>query len=91
MRIIFLSKKKEEKHMRTIEKFTHMAIENYDFELGEDGMELMADFFGLKGLLYGKAMCEKRLEELQDKLMEIRQKGAKHEHDMDSNNNIGTW
>ena len=31
MRIIFLSKKKEEKHMRTIEKFTHIAIVNGKF------------------------------------------------------------
>lgn len=75
MRIIFISKKQEEKHMRTIEKFTHMALENCDFELGEDGVELMGDIFGIKGLLFGKAMCEKRLEELQDKLKEIRQKG----------------
>ena len=77
MKIIFLSKKKEEKHMRTIEKFTHMACKNGDFELGEDGADLMADIIGLKGLLFGKAMCEKRLEELRDKsLKEIRQKGV---------------
>lgn len=77
MRIIFLSKKKEEKHMRTIEKFTHMALANNDFELGEDGVDLMDDIFGLKGLLFGKAVCEKRLEELRDELLkEIRQKGA---------------
>lgn len=69
MRIIFLSKKKEEKHMRTIEKFVHMAIVNGDFELSEDGVDLMADIFGLKGLFFGKAMCEKRLEELQDELL----------------------
>lgn len=62
MRIIFLSKKKEEKHMRTIEKFTNMAFANGDFELGEDGVELMGDIFGIKGLLFGKAMCNKRLE-----------------------------
>lgn len=71
MRIIFLSKKKEEKHMRTIEKLVHMACVNCDYELGEDGTELMGDVFGLKGLLYGKAMCEKRLEKLQDELKEI--------------------
>lgn len=69
MRIIFLSKKKEEKHMRTIEKFTHMALVNGDFELGEDGVELMGDIFGIKGLLFGKALCEKRLEELRDELL----------------------
>ena len=69
MRIIFLSKKKEEKHMRTIEKFTHMALENYDFELCEDGTELMGDIFGLKGLFFGKAMCEKRLEEIREKII----------------------
>lgn len=79
MKIIFLSKKKEEKHMRTIEKLTHMAIANGDFELGEDGVELMGDVFGIKGLLFGKAMCEKRLEELRDELLkEIRQKGARN-------------
>lgn len=73
MRILFLSKKKEEKHMQTIEKFTHMAMANGDFELGEDGVDLMGDLFGLKGLLFGKAMCEKRLEELRDELLkEIR-------------------
>lgn len=71
MKIIFLSKKKEEKHMQTIEKFTHMALVNGDFELGEDGVELMGDIFGIKGLLFGKAVCEKRLEELQDELKEI--------------------
>lgn len=71
MRIIFLSKKKEERHMRTIEKLTHMALENGDFELGEDSVELMSDIFGIKGLLFGKAMCDKRLEELEDKLKEI--------------------
>lgn len=76
MRIIFLSKKKEEKHMRTIEKFTHMAIENYDFELSEDGVDLMADIFGLMGLLFGKSMCEKRLEELQDELKRIQAEGS---------------
>ena len=76
MRIIFLSKKKEEKHMRTIEKFTHMALVNGDFELGEDGVELMGDIFGIKGLLFGKAMCEKRLEELEDKLKEIQAEGS---------------
>lgn len=76
MRLIFLSKKKEEKHMRTIEKFTHMAFVNGDFGLGVDGVDLMGDLFGLKGLFYGKAVCEKRLEELQDELKEIRQKGA---------------
>lgn len=65
MRIIFLSKKKEEKHIRTIEKLTHMAVENIDFELAEAGLNLMGDLFGLKGLLYGKAMSDKRLEELQ--------------------------
>ena len=64
MRIIFLSKKKEEKHMRTIAKFTHVAIANNDFELGGDGLKLMSDIFGIKGLLFGKAMCEIRLEEL---------------------------
>lgn len=77
MRIIFLSKKKEEKHMRTIEKFTHMALVNGDFELGVNGVELMGDIFGLKGLLFGKSMCEKRLEELQDKLKEIQAEGSK--------------
>lgn len=76
MRIIFLSKKKEEKHMRTIEKFTHMAIVNGDFELGEDGVELMDNIFGIKGLLFGKAICEKRLEELQDELKEIQAEGS---------------
>ena len=76
MRIIFLSKKKEEKHMRTIEKFTHMAIENDDFELAEAGVDLMGDFFGLKGLLFGKAVCEKRLEELQDELKEMQAEGS---------------
>lgn len=65
MRIIFLSKKKEEKHIRTIEKLTHMAVENIDFELAGAGLNLMGDLFGLKGLLYGKAMSDKRLEELQ--------------------------
>lgn len=69
MRIIFLSKKKEEKHMRTIEKFTHMALLNGDFELGDSGVELMGDIFGLKGLLFGKAACEKRLEERRDELL----------------------
>ena len=69
MKIIFLSKKKEERHMRTIEKFTHMAIANGDFELGEDGVELLGDIFGIKGLLFGKALCEKRLEELRDELL----------------------
>lgn len=69
MKIIFLSKKKEEKHMRTIEKFTHMALVNGDFELGEDSVDLMDDFFGIKGLLFGKAMCEKRLEELREELI----------------------
>lgn len=68
MRIIFLSKKKEEKHMRTIEKFTHMAVENIDFELAEAGLNLMGDLFGLRGLLFGKAMCEKRLEELREEI-----------------------
>lgn len=77
MRIIFLSKKKEEKHMRTIEKFTHMAIANKDIELGADGVELMGDIFGIKGLLFSKAMCEKRLEELQDELKEIQAEGSK--------------
>ena len=76
MRIIFLSKKKEEKHMRTIDKFTHMALANGDFELGDDGVELMGDIFGLKGLFFGKAMCEKRLEKLQDKLKEIQAEGS---------------
>lgn len=71
MRIIFLSKKKEEKHIRTIEKLTNMAFDNGDFELGIDGVELMNDIFGLKGLLFGKAMSDKRLAELQDKLKEI--------------------
>lgn len=79
MRIIFLSKKKEEKHMRTIEKFTHMAIANNDFELGGDGIKLMSDIFGIKGLLYGKAMSDKRLEELEDKLKEIQAEGGKKE------------
>lgn len=76
MRIIVLSKKKEEKHMRTIEKFTHMAIANGEFELGEDGVELMDDIFGIKGLLFGKVMCEKRLEEL-DELKGILTEGSK--------------
>lgn len=74
MRIIFLSKKKEERHMRTIEKLTHMALANGDFELGEDGVELMGDIFGIKGLLFGKAVCDKRLEELEDKLKEIQRR-----------------
>lgn len=83
MRIIFLSKKKEEKHMRTIEKFTHMALANNDFELGEDGVDLMDDIFGIKGLLFGKAMCEKRLaEELQDELKKIRQKAVRRNDDI---------
>ena len=78
MRIIFLSKKKEEKHMRTIEKFTHMALKNGDFGLGEDGVELMGDIFGIKGLLFGKALCEKRLEELREELIkELRAEGSK--------------
>lgn len=63
MRIIFLSKKKVEKHMRTIDKFTHMAIANNDIELGADGVELMGDIFGIKGLLFSQAMCKKRLAE----------------------------
>ena len=79
MRIIFLSKKKEEKHMRTIEALSHMAIENCDFELAEAVVDLMGDFFGLKGLLFGKAMCEKRLEELEDKLKEIQAEGSGEE------------
>ena len=66
--IIFLPKNKKEKHMQTIEKLTHMALENNDFELAEAGVDLMGDFFGLQGLNFGKAMCEKRLAELQDKL-----------------------
>ena len=78
MRIIFLSKKKEEKHMRTIEKLTHMALVNGDFELGEDGVELMGDIFGIKGLLFGKAVCEKRLEELREELIKkLRSEGSK--------------
>lgn len=52
--------------MQTIDKFTHMAIENHDIELCVDGVELMSDIFGTKGLLFSQAMCEKRLEELQD-------------------------
>lgn len=79
MRIIFLSKKKEEKHIRTIEKLTHMALVNGDFKLGEDGVELMGDIFGLKGLLFGKAVCEKRIEELQDELNEIQAEGSEKE------------
>lgn len=79
MRILFLSKKKEEKHMRTIEKFTHMTLVNGDFELAEDGVDLMGDLFGLKGLLFGKAVCEKRLEELQDELKEIQAEGSGEE------------
>ena len=66
--ITFLPKNKKEKHMQTIEKFTHMAIENNDFELAEAGVDLMGDIFGLQGLNFGKTMCEKRLAELQDKL-----------------------
>lgn len=65
---IFLSQKKKEKHIRTIEALTHMAIENNDFELAEAGVDLMGDIFGLQGLNFGKTMCEKRLSELQDKL-----------------------
>lgn len=57
--------------MLTIEKLTHMALANGDFELGIDGVELMGNIFGIKGLLFGKAICEKRLEELQDELKEI--------------------
>ena len=76
MRIIYLSKKKEEKHMRTIEKFTHMALVNGDVELCGDGVELMGDIFGIKGLLWSKAACEKRLEELQDELKEIQAEGS---------------
>ena len=76
MRIIFLSKKKEEKHIRTIEKLTDMAFDNGYFELGIDGVELMNDIFGLKGLFFGKSMCEKRLEELQDELKEIQAEGS---------------
>lgn len=68
MKIIFLSKNKEEKSMRTIEKLTHMAVENNDFELAEAGLNLMGDLFGIKGLLFGKAMCEKRLEELREEI-----------------------
>lgn len=81
MRIIFLSKKKEENHMRIIEKFTRMALVNNDFELAEDGVDLMSDLFGLKGLLFGQIMCEKRLGELRDELKEIRQKGAMNDKD----------
>lgn len=75
MRIIILSKKKEEKHMRTIEKLTHIALQNNDFELVGDGVELMGDIIGIKGLLFGKAMSDKRLAELQDKLKEIQVEG----------------
>ena len=69
MRIIFLSKKKEEKHMRTIEKLTHMALANGDFELVTDGIKLIGDIFGIEGLLFCKAMSDKRLAELQDELI----------------------
>ena len=79
MRIIFLSKKKEEKHMQTIQKFVHVALMNGDFKLCEDGVELMGDIFGLKGLLFGKAACEKRIEELQDELNEIQAEGSEKE------------
>lgn len=76
MRIIFLSKKKEERHMRTIEKFTHMALANDDFELVTDGIKLIGDIFGIEGLLFCKAMSDKRLAELQDELKEIQAEGS---------------
>lgn len=75
MRIIFLSKKKEEKHMRTVQRLVHAAVVDYDFELAKDGVKLMSDVFGLRGLNFGKAMCEKRINELEDKLKGIESEG----------------
>lgn len=75
MRIIFLSKKKEEKHMRTVHRLVHAAVVDYDFELAKDGVKLMSDVFGLRGLNFGKAMCEKRINELEDKLKGIESEG----------------
>ena len=64
MRVIVLSEKKIKKGIETLEKLTHTAIMNDDFGLFEDGVELMNDVFGMRGLLYGKEKSDERCAQI---------------------------
>lgn len=68
MRIVFISSKKQKFYTETIEMLVNTALHNNEFDLAEDGANLMSDICGLDGLNYAKQMCEKRLKELEKEL-----------------------
>jgi len=64
MRVVVLSEKKTQRGIETLEKLIHTALMNDEYALFEDGLDLMHDVFGMRGLLYGKEKSDERCTQM---------------------------
>ena len=59
--MIIISKTKKKKYIDIIYRLGHLALENDDFRLFNESVDLMGGIFGIEGLTYAKAMSEKEM------------------------------